>query len=348
MGPGPPRTTDRMSSPLPIRWIFLLLLALNACQNASLRAAKLYLRENNTDRAQEQLELAAQHLPNDPEVHFLLGKLAGEQAQYDDMDAAFQRSWLLHDRFHDQIATLRQRFWAREFNQGVARLHGQQPDYRGASLAFARAITVDPRPLDPWNSLGYAYWMQDSLAAAAEIYAHVLSAVPGDTAALAGLGSVHLQLGDNESAARAWGRLAQVAPENAVARVNRGIALERAGQLVAAERSYREATLLAQDNALAHYNLGNLLWKRGRRSEAGASYQRAFDLDSTDVDTRYNLAVAYISLSRPDEALPLLLGLTHIMPTNGELWTEIGRVYAAQGRHADSRAASARADSLSY
>ena len=51
-------------------WIFLL-----GCQSAALTSAKLYLQDNELDKAKEQLEAALVTNPNQPEAHFLLGKI---------------------------------------------------------------------------------------------------------------------------------------------------------------------------------------------------------------------------------------------------------------------------------
>jgi tetratricopeptide (TPR) repeat protein len=326
--------------------VVLVVLALPACQSPALTAAKLYLKQDDPERAEQQLTIALHRDPRNAEAHFLLGLIAAQQGRYAAMDSAFTFAWELGETYRAQIAAVRHQHWVRAHNRGVACLGAQPPEYAAAVRAFGQAIAIDSRPLAAWHRIAAAYCGLDSLAAAAAIYRHVLASVPDDTVAMAGLGTAALRLGWNAEADRVLERLCASAPASPAAHTNRGIALERLGRVAQAECSYRRAAALSPPNALAHYDLGNLLWKQGRFGEAEAEYRRALELGPDDADTRHNLAVTYLSQNRPEQALPLLRQLAAERPLDARLWRQLGRLQAAAGDSAASRAALARADSL--
>jgi len=95
-----------------------------------------------------------------------------------------------------------------------------------------------------------------------------------------------------------------------------------------------------------HYNLCNLYWNAKRFDEAAAAYRQAMALTPEDVDVRFNLAVTYLSLEDPDNALPLLQGLSEQTPDNGSVWRELSRTYALKDMPKESEHAHQMAEAL--
>lgn len=326
--------------------LFFALLFFAGCQSAALTAAKLYLQDGDLPRARAQLHRAAVASPDNPEIHFLIGRIAATEGNYAAMDSAFQNSWRLGTKFHRQIEQLRQQYWAREYNSGVGYIQSPPPDYRAALRAFGNAIVIDPRPLEPWHNIARIYHRLDSLDIAASIYDHVLISVPEDTSSLAGLSAIYLEQERYAEAVQALTRLLEVAPDNVTAHINLGMVHEHLDLGTQAETDYRSAIRLDPRNYLAHYNLGNIYWKRADYPAAREAYEQALVLDPTDADTRYNLAITCISLNDLERALILLQELSLTLPDDATIWREMGRIYAAKGMIAESRRAFERARGL--
>jgi tetratricopeptide (TPR) repeat protein len=324
----------------------LLLLALLGCQSTALTAAKLYIQQNEPQKAEEQLHQALQTEPQNPEAHFLLGQLCADQGNYQEMAASFARSLELSPKFAPQIQDLRQHYWAREYNEGVRQASAQPPDFPGALGAFQLATVIDPDRLESWRNLAYVYYQLDSLDTTIRTYRHILSIAPSDTSTLYSIGVLCLKQGRSQEAVQALAEFNRLRPGHVEGLVNLAVAHVEQGELAEAERIYLQAAQATPQDHRPHYNLGNLYFNQKNYPAALAAYQRAAELAPEDQDSRFNLAVAHLALEQMDSAFPILQQLAEQNPDNAAVWRELGRIHAIKGRVQESEKAYARADSL--
>lgn len=328
----------------------LLLLSLPVlflgCQSTALTAAKLYIQQNEPRKAEEQLHQALQTEAQNPEAHFLLGRLYADQGKYQEMAASFARSLELSPKFSPQIQDLRQHYWAREYNEGVRQAAAQPPEFPGALGAFKRATVIAPDRLESWRNLAYVYYQLDSLDTTIRTYQHILALAPGDTSTLYSIGVLCLKQGRAQEAEQALAEFNRLKPGQVEGLVNLAVAHVEQGELAEAEKIYRQAAEADPVDHRPHYNLGNLYFTQKNFSAALAAYQRAVELAPEDQDARYNLAVAYLALEQVDSAFPILQQLAEQDPGNAAVWRELGRIHAIKGRVQESEKAYARADSL--
>ena len=154
-------------NPRPVA-VMLLCCGLLGCQAASLTAAKLYLEDGETAKAAGKLDDALAQEPDNPEVHFLLGRVAAETGRYVAMNSALEASVDLDSTYHDRVGHLRRQYWIEEYNQGVNELSAEPPDLDAAGRAFRSAIQIDPGPIGAWRNLAYVAYHQDSTQVATE------------------------------------------------------------------------------------------------------------------------------------------------------------------------------------
>ncbi|MBI2503346.1 MAG: tetratricopeptide repeat protein [Candidatus Latescibacteria bacterium] len=316
------------------------------CQSTALSSAKLYLQQNEPQKAEEQLHQALQTEAQNPEAHFLLGRLYADQGKYQEMDQAFDRSLELSQKFAPQIQELRQHYWTTVYNEGVRQAAAQPPDFPGALGAFQRATLIEPARLESWRNLAFVYYQLDSLDATVKTYQQVLAIVPSDTSTLYSIGVLCLKLGRSQEAAQALAEYLKLKPAHVEGLVNLAVAQLGLQDSTAAEATYLQAVSADPKDHRPHYNLGNLYFTQKKYPMALAAYQRAVDLAPADQDARYNLAVVYLALEQVDRAFPLLQELAGQDPGNAAVWRELGRIHAIKGRVVESEKAYARADSL--
>lgn len=320
----------------------------SGCQSTALTSAKLYLQEDEPERAKQQLLAAAESTPDDPEVHFLLGRVYGLEGDWVAMAAALDRSGALSTRFAPDIAQVRRYYWTQNYNAGVTAATAAEPDHAAASQAFAAATVIDPTEVSGWRNLAFTHYVLGASDEAIGAYRQALMVAPQDTLVLSGLSTLLVQEGRYEEAATALRELVKLAPGDAAAFVNLGIACERLQDEAAAEDAFRQALLIDPDMALAHYGLGNLYWGQGLYEQAGAAYQKAVSEDPEDVDARFNLAMVHLRLENDAAALPLLQRLSEQVPDNGAVWRQLSLVYARQDNVELAKAADAKAKALGF
>jgi tetratricopeptide (TPR) repeat protein len=309
------------------------------CQGAALTSAKLYLQEGENQKAGQKLEQALLQEPQNPEIHFLLGKVAALDGDYETMNSAFEKARGLSPEFNQEIDQLRHNYWATEYNEGVALATSEKADLAVAGHFFRRAITVDPEPLESWRNLAYVLYHLDSLEVAIQAYEHIVARSPADSTALANLGALYLGQERYQEAVQTLRQLLEVNPTHLNAHINLGVAFEHLEQLAEAEKAYRQAILLDPQLATGHYNLGTLYWNRKDYEKAIAAYKTAVELSPEDNNALYSLAVSHLSIEDWDGALPLLEELAERMPDNPLVWNELGRIYAIKGQLEKSKQA---------
>lgn len=327
---------------------YTLLIAVAGCQGAALTAAKLYLQEEQTAKAKEQLEQALVVNSENPEAHFLLGKVHALQENYAAMAASLDRSLELSPKFGGEIATLRRHYWSKEYNRGITLAMADQPDYAIAREAFQAATIIDPQALQSWRNLAFTHYQLQDLEAAIAAYQQLGAMAPEDTSVFSSLGALCVQEKRYEEAAEALSHLVGIDPGNARAHVNLGIAYEQLDKLAEAEAAFVRAVELEPQEVLAHYGMGNFYWNREQYEKARDAYARAVELTPEDVDARFNLAMTYLRLEDDDGALPQLEQLAGQQPDNGVVWRQLSYIYARKDMGKERREADAMAKSLGY
>ena len=116
-------------------WLAVLVAAVGlGCQSSSMTAAKLYIKQEQPQKAQEQLALVLQTEPENSEAHLLMGKLLGEEGRYGEMAEHLAHAES-NPKFQAEAEQTRRHFWAREYNAGVVHAQGEVPNYGdGAAL----------------------------------------------------------------------------------------------------------------------------------------------------------------------------------------------------------------------
>ena len=316
------------------------------CQGSALTGAKLYLQQGEAERAKEQLVLALETEPDNPEVHYLLGRVYGDEGEYASMSESFDRSLELSEEFRPQIEELRRRYWTNLYNQGVERATAEPPDFSGAAGLFKLATTVDPESLDAWRNLAISHFRLSDLDGAIQAYEFVAARAPEDSSTFHHLGMLYYEKGDLTSAERTFDQLLEASPRHVGALTGLASLYVDSERFVDAEAAYQRAIEAAPEIWQTHFNIGNLYWNLDRFESARDAYLQALELNPDDTDTRFNLSITWLALERTDEALPHLEELSRRTPENATVWRELGRVYALEERIEESEAAYATAAAL--
>ncbi len=315
------------------------------CQSSTMTAAKLYIKQEQPQKAKEQLALVLQTEPENFEAHLLMGQLLGDEGRYGEM-----ADHLAHaerePKFQSEVEQTRRQFWTHEYNAGVFHAQGEVPNYVMARHSFHNATLIDESALDAWRNLAYVYYQIDSTDAAIATYQKIASADPEDERTFFSLGSLYLGKGDLDAAIRALSQVVKINPANLNGLTNLAIAQVQAEDYESAEANYRKVIELNPDDFKPYFNLGNLYWQQEKYTAAQRAYEQALQLEPDDGDVRYNLAMVHLATEDMDGALPLLEQLAEQTPDNALVWMHLGTVYAHKDLVAESEAAFARAEEL--
>ena len=311
--------------------VYCLAMIWLGCQSGALISAKKYLSEGENEKADQKLEEALLKDPQNPETHFLQGKVAALKGDYKNMNSSFKKARDLSANFDQKIDQLCHKYWPREYNQGVAEVSAKKPELHAAAQFFRRAIAIDSAPLEALRKLAYVLYLQDSLAVATQAYEHIIARDHADSSALANLGALYIEQKHYPEAVEVFTKLVELDPVQLNAHLNLGLAYEKLEQLAAAQKAYQQVLILDPESTEGHYNLGDFYWNQQQYEKAINAYKMAAELSPDDNNLLYSLAVSHLSTEDWDAALPLLQELAERMQDNPLIWNELGRIYALKG-----------------
>ena len=327
-------------------WLVVFVAAIGlGCQSSTLTAAKLYIKQDQPQKAKEQLARVLQAEPENSEAHLLMGKLLGDEGHYGEMVGHLAYAER-NPKFQSEVEQTRRRFWAQEYNAGVVHVQGETPNYAMARDSFHNATLIDESALDAWRNLAYVYYQIDSTDAAIATYQKIASADPQDESTFFSLGSLYLETGQLDAAIGALSQVVKISPDNLNGLTNLAIAQAQAENYEGAEANYRKLIELNPDDFRPHFNLGNLYWQQEKYTAAKRAYEQVLQLEPGDGDALYNLAMVHLATEDMDGALPILEQLSEQMPDNALVWMHLGTVYAHKELIEESEAAFARAEEL--
>jgi tetratricopeptide (TPR) repeat protein len=277
-----------------------------------LALGRIALARRDLERARIELAVATEKGPKEPAAHGALGELRAAQGDAAGAEAAFQAALALDPEYAPAEI-------------GLAKLALAKGDAAAARRRLERALAVDPRSAEGHVYLGTLLWKAKDLPAAERAFQVAVDLQPRNALALARLGAVKLERGEdldgavqrltaasNEDVrlaeARQWlgrallrkgegpGAISQLRkavalePQNAEHHLHLGAALERSGALQEAVEEYRASAAADPRSAEAHERLATLFAANGRHDSAAAAYEKA--IAAAPTVSRYRIALA--------------------------------------------------------
>ncbi|XP_038636329.1 protein O-mannosyl-transferase TMTC3 [Scyliorhinus canicula] len=191
-------------------------------------------------------------------------------------------------------------------------------DWESEYTLFMSGLKVNKNNAKLWNNVGHALENEHNYGKALKYFIQATRVQPDDIGAHMNVGRTYKNLNKTKEAEDAYmlakslmpqvipGKkyAARVAPNHLNVYINLANLIRgNESRLEEADQLYRQAISMRPDFKQAYINRGELLLKMDRPLEARDAYIRALELDKTNADLWYNLAIVYIELKDPSEAL---------------------------------------------
>ncbi|MCB0753419.1 MAG: tetratricopeptide repeat protein, partial [Ignavibacteriae bacterium] len=283
------------------------------CSSTELTSAKLYIQQNNYEKAMESLQREVEKNPASDEGFYLLGYIQGEQGDITSMLDNYKKSLAVSNKFEKQISESRKYHWADGFNKGVQLFNkgAKAGDTDSANVIFQQAIdkfngaiAAEPDSADTYKNLAYAYINMGNREAAIEPYQKLIE-LTKDADSYAAIGEIYLQKGLDQRDGGAKDA-ANVNFEKAIKVLEEGrkihasdgnILLLLSNAYIAAEKldvakdAFKEGVIQEPENKFYRYNYGSLLLNAEEYPEAEVQLKKAIEIDPDYENALYNLAV---------------------------------------------------------
>jgi choline-sulfatase len=155
----------------------------------------------------------------------------------------------------------------------LARMLYESRRYDEVVALMERTLKAGVDVPDLHFAMGNAHFQKGEVAQAAEEYARVLKARPGDSQALFGSGLVALKMGRTGEAIRLMERSRDADPSNPATRRNLAILYDEGGQDLKAITEYRSVLALEPAAREIAFHLGRVYARSGRSREAAEQFR---------------------------------------------------------------------------
>jgi len=353
----------RRHSSVLIVLVLMLIPYVGLSQSKEMTSGKLYLKQEELDKAIYWFGEAIKIKPENPEAHFLLGKALAQKGRVAEMAKEFEASLGLSNKYEKDIKQMRGYYYAETFNNGVK--YAQAQDWPKAVEAFGTARTIDPSAPEAYKNLAYVYLNSQNDSLAAVVYEDLLNVQPQDLDALLALGDLRLSHQQYPAAVDFY--LKALAADSSNSRATHGIALcyDYLGQRDNAMAAYERALQAKPEDKDLRFNYGRLFYLREEYEKAIEQFNMVLMTDPNDLDANVNCGVAYLKLGeKPDKivsdleakgmkmtaedkkkvdalkaeqkqviakAVPYLQKSTEVAPTNSSAWFNLGVAYIRIG-----------------
>ena len=296
---------------------------------------------------------AAQLVPDDAEVHMLLGASAVELGRLDDAIGAFRRALQIKPDYAEARSSLADALAGRgrldesikHYRQALqdkpnhAKTHcnlgvalSARGDLKEARTCLDRALEIKPDFAEAHNILGSVLVAQRKPDEAIKHYKKALRIKPFYIQARLNLASALRWLGRLDEAVSHFERVLRIQSDSVDAHCGRGSTLLSQGKMDEAIRSFHRALQIKPDCAEAHSNLGDVFSDLNRLEEAIGHYRQALQADPENAHVHCNLGVAMVRQGQLTEAADSFHKAVQIKPDYTEAHNNLGSIMAALGR----------------
>ncbi len=272
--------------------IFVMLFT--ACQTKEVTSAKVYIQQDNWDKAIEQLEMAVELYPTDPEAFYLLGEGMAQKQNWERMNEMFEKSLKIAPTFEQQIKNTREKNWVNQFNSGVSKLNNNNVE--GALENFRTAKVIDSSRVEVYKTLGITYTRVDSLEKAKDSFRKVLEIEPDNKDAFVGLANIHFQLKEYDKVVEVETRALEVDPDDKDAIANLALAYDYLGEFDKAKETYEKALEKNPGDIDLLFNLARLHFMNSEYDEAIELFNQVLAANPDDFSANLQVGNAYLSM----------------------------------------------------
>ncbi len=274
------------------------LVMLMSCQTKEVTSAKVYIQQNNWDKAIEQLEQAVVLYPNDAEAHYLLGDAYSNRSEWTRMNEMFNKSLAIAPTFQDKIRFTREKYWGMAINQGVAKVNTKdgQRDLEGAGVDFATANEIDPGHPEGYKYLALTQRLLKKYDEALSTYAKYFELKSDDLVVMNEVTLIHLEKKSFDKAIEMANKVLAIDPNNFEALTNTANAYINNGQNDLAQKTYEEALLKKPDDPDLMFNLAQVYYMNKDFDKSVALFQKVIEKAPEDYEANLYVGNAYLNM----------------------------------------------------
>ena len=332
--------------------LLFVVLFMISCTSEEYTSAKLYLQQNEYEKAEKFLIKAMVVEPDNPEIPFQLGRyIYGRSGRWTEMNEAFDKALAINPQakildgktVEEFVKMSRYQFWTDAYNNGVKtynsakNLEGEEKNetIKNAIKEFNSAVSIKPDESFNYTMLSTCYYELGETDTSAELITKAVSISPDDFNANLTAGQILTRNGRPDDALLYLEKAVELEPQNSSAIRTLAQTYYDIGNTDASISTYERAINATGDNktkADLHFNLGILYNQVGEFDAAEDHFTTALDLNPNDVEAILGMAQTFESNGKWRKAEKFYKELIYLEPENASHYRGIARVLLQQGK----------------
>jgi tetratricopeptide (TPR) repeat protein len=318
------------------------------CQDTYTTSAKVYMQQNNYDKAIEQCLLAVDQIPNNAEAYYVLGQAYGQKGMYREMNAAFNKSLGISPIHEADIKYNKDKFYADLFNGGVAKIKEDKLDE--AAQKFEIAIEILPKKLDGYKNLAFTYTKMGRDSMAIETYKKAIVIDSTDMELRTFMGILYYKAKKFEPCVSTMAVvMVKANPKSkqyADALYYTAYSYDLLGKADEALGVYLKALEQSPNDLDLLFNLGRLHYMKSSYEKALEYFNKVLLTNPNDFEGNMNVGNCYLQLKKYQESLQYLEKAVEIKADNSQAWNNLAVAYINLGLKDKGKDAFDKAEAL--
>ena len=353
--------------------VFLMLIG---CENTYITSAKVYIQQQQYEKAVEMCQTAIAQTPDNPDAYFVLGKSYSLMNKYREMEKAFKKSEELSPKNAQEINYHRSKAYKELFDSARQLSNNDKPEE--AITKYELATEVLPKRYEAYMNLAVTYLQAEKDSMAVVTYKRAMVELPDSMRFAYNLGLTYYNNAEYEKSTESFNQVVEKVDSNSdlyfEALFNLANAYAMLKQEDRALDIYKQALEKDPENTMILFNMGRMLLLQEKYDEAIDIFKKVVEKSPDDYDANFTIGNAYLQINnklidefnqvrdnlseseaklRKDEmdanfklALPYFEKARDLNPENSNVWFYLGTVYVRLGDPEKGQEAFDKSDEL--
>jgi len=335
-------------------------LFLMSCQSPYYTSGKVYLQQQNYEKAAEQFQLEVDSNPANSDAWYKLAGCRAELGQYEQAYPAYQKAKELDPKLAEEIDQQVTYYWSEIYNRAVRYHQAGQPEK--ALEQFELSLKMDPKAFNSYKNMAIVYGSMQQMEKMAEYYQKALEIDPTADEIYYNLSVYHMQNDDTENAIKMMAKGIEYAPKRAEYHsMMAQLLMAKASKIedMEAKQAAFGEVAVAYEKAIEcdttqnygyRYDAGYAAFLAKDYEKSLEMYLKAYEIDANHpdfgIDLLNNIVSSLMMLKRWEEQLPYLEKWQEIEPENPDVYNLAGQVYNEMSKEAKAAGDNGKAKEL--
>lgn len=324
-------------------FVFMGLLFLLGCATAYMTAGKLYMQQEEYEKAEAQFRLHLDENPQDPDGWWWLGMTYSYRRDYEEACKCFDEVVKIAPG-KQELTEERSFLWSVYYDAGLE--WQQEENWDFAKSRFTQAAEFEPDSAVTYINLGWVYsnlGQDDSMVV---FYQKAIELDPKRLEMYRNLGIHYMKLDEYDTAQEYFEKGLEIDSTNADLWYRLGVCYFLKEDNENAKAAFEHTIELDPGLQDAYFNLGAVLLREKKYEEAIEVLKNAVELRPDDIEALVHLGASYRLTDNYNEAVEVYTKIIELDPENIEAYEGRGGAYWALGMNKEANADLKKAQEL--